>query len=89
MYLQLYTVVHNVKEAHECQEYGETQEFCDDIDYIMDGLGDSQVTATRCLRLVSWSQTHLIHPRHDFCYTTNPSRSLAIQSMDSYYFAEH
>jgi len=50
--LQLYTVVRNVKEAHECQEYGETQEFCDDIEYILDGLTDTQPTATRCLRLI-------------------------------------
>jgi Wings apart-like protein regulation of heterochromatin len=47
---QLYTVVHNVKQAHECQEYGETQEFCDDIEYILDGLRSSQPVATRCLR---------------------------------------
>lgn len=47
---QLFTVVHNVKEAHECQEYGETQEFHDDVDYILDGLQSSQPLATRCLR---------------------------------------
>ena len=47
---QLYTVVRNVKQAHECQEYGETQEFCDDIEYILDGLSDTQPLPTRCLR---------------------------------------
>ena len=48
--VQLYTVVRNVKQAHEVQESGETQEFQDDIDYIMDGLGDTQTVAIRCLR---------------------------------------
>lgn len=38
-----------MKHAHECQEYGETQEFCDDIEYIMDGLRQCQPVATRCL----------------------------------------
>ena len=47
---QLFTVVHNVKDAYECHEYGETQEFEDDIDYIMDGLKNTQSQATRCLR---------------------------------------
>jgi len=41
-----------VKQAHECQEYGETQEFKDDIEYIIDGLPDTQPTSTRCLRWV-------------------------------------
>lgn len=48
--VQLFMVVRNVKRAHECQEYGETQEFTDDIDYIMDGLHDGQPLSTRCLR---------------------------------------
>jgi len=43
-----------VKEAHECQEYGETQEFCDDVEYILDGLSDSQPVATRCLRFADY-----------------------------------
>ena len=43
-------MVRNVKQAHECQEHGETQEFQDDIDYIMDGLGDKQTVPVRCLR---------------------------------------
>ena len=47
---QLFTVVANVKQAHECQEHGETQEFEDDIEYIMDGLDDSQPLPVRCLR---------------------------------------
>ncbi|KAK2187106.1 hypothetical protein NP493_179g03007 [Ridgeia piscesae] len=50
---QLFTVVHNVKQAHECQEHGETQEFEDDIEYIMDGLDDAQPLSVRCLSTVS------------------------------------
>jgi len=51
-------VVRNVKEAHECQEYGETQEFCDDIEYILDGLSDTQPVPTRCLRSVLYGTSH-------------------------------
>ena len=40
-----------MKQAHEVQEFGETQEFEDDIEYIMEGLNDSnQRVAVRCLR---------------------------------------
>ena len=48
--LQLFTVVRNVKQAHECLEHGETQDFQDDVDYIMDGLDDTQPMSIRCLR---------------------------------------
>ena len=48
--LQLFTVVRNVKQAHEVQEFGETQEFEDDIEYIMEGLQDKNKVSVRCLR---------------------------------------
>lgn len=48
----LYTVVRNVKEAHECQESGETQDLLDDVEYMLDGLKKSESPATRCLRCV-------------------------------------
>ena len=44
-----------MKEAHEVQEHGETVEFEDEIDYIVDGLNDKQKVPTRCLRLVLWN----------------------------------
>ncbi|XP_064623648.1 wings apart-like protein homolog [Lineus longissimus] len=50
---QLFTVVRNVKEAHECQEHGETQEFFDDIEYLLAGLRDTQTVTTRCLSTLS------------------------------------
>lgn len=40
----------NVKEAHEVQESGETQEFIDDVEYLLAGLGDTEPMSTRCLR---------------------------------------
>lgn len=46
-------VVKDVKQAHECQESGETQEFTDDIEYIMDGLDKNQKSAIRCLSALS------------------------------------
>lgn len=65
---QLFTVVRNVKEAHECQEYGEKQEFQDDVDYILDGLQSSQPLPTRCLRY----NAHFYQPS-----TTNSNLSTA------------
>ncbi|GAB1600116.1 wings apart-like protein homolog [Argonauta hians] len=46
---ELFTVVRNVKEAHEVQESGETQEFMDDVEYLLAGLGDTEPMSTRCL----------------------------------------
>lgn len=42
-----YTVVRNVKKAHQIQESGEFQEFNDDVDYILDALQAQNPTATR------------------------------------------
>lgn len=36
--LQFYTVVRNVKKAHQIQEIGEFQELNDDVEYILDAL---------------------------------------------------
>lgn len=36
--LQYYTVVRNVKKAHQIQEIGEFQEFNDDVEYLLDAL---------------------------------------------------
>ncbi|KAG1696967.1 Wings apart-like [Nymphon striatum] len=49
----LYTVVRNVKQAHQCHESGETQEFNDDVDYLIDGLEKHNSTGTRCLSALS------------------------------------
>lgn len=35
---QFYTVVRNVKKAHQIQEIGEFQEFNDDVEYLLDTL---------------------------------------------------
>ena len=51
-FLQLYTVVHNVKMAHEVQESGETQDFIDDIEYLLDNLEDNRSISIRSLRFV-------------------------------------
>ncbi|XP_070545501.1 wings apart-like protein homolog [Ptychodera flava] len=49
----LYTVVKHVKQAHQCQESGESQEFIDDVEYLLDGLNDTETMSTRCLSAVS------------------------------------
>ena len=41
----------NVKQAFEVQESGETQEFTDDVEYLLDGLRNTEPVAIRCLRL--------------------------------------
>lgn len=46
---KLYTVVRHVKGASDCQESGESQQFADDIEYLMDGLKGTENTGTRCL----------------------------------------
>lgn len=47
-----YTVVRNVKKAHQIQESGEFQEFNDDVDYILDALQAQNPTATRSVVLL-------------------------------------
>lgn len=48
-----YTVVRNVKKAHQIQEIGEFQEFNDDVDYILDTLQDNNPISTRCLSAIT------------------------------------
>ena len=46
---QLCTVVRNVRQAHECLESGESQQFFDEMDYLMDSIQQTQPLAVRCL----------------------------------------
>ncbi|KAG5885724.1 hypothetical protein JTB14_000647 [Gonioctena quinquepunctata] len=48
-----YTVVRNVKKAHQIQEIGEFQEFNDDVEYILDTLQSSNPISTRCLSAIT------------------------------------
>ena len=48
-----YTVIKNVKKAHQIQDSGEFQEFNDDVDYILEGLGKHNNLSTRCLSTVT------------------------------------
>lgn len=47
-----YTVIRNVKKAHQIQEIGEFQEMDDDVDYILDALQSHNPMATRCLSAI-------------------------------------
>ena len=47
---QLYTVVQHVKHFNYVVEFGENQEFTDDIEYLLSGLKSTQPLNTRCLR---------------------------------------
>lgn len=47
---QLYTVVQHVKHFNDVVEFGENQEFTDDIEYLLSGLKSNQPLNTRCLR---------------------------------------
>ncbi|XP_041362493.1 LOW QUALITY PROTEIN: wings apart-like protein homolog [Gigantopelta aegis] len=49
---QLFTVVRNVKQAFEVQESGETQEFTDDVEYLLDGLRNTEPVSIRCLSCI-------------------------------------
>lgn len=46
---EYYTVVRNVKTAHQIQEIGEYQEMDDDVEYILDALQPHNPISTRCL----------------------------------------
>ncbi|KAK3925355.1 Protein wings apart-like [Frankliniella fusca] len=48
-----YTVVRNVKQAHQIQESGEFQELNDDVEYILDALQEQNPIGTRCLSAIT------------------------------------
>lgn len=48
-----FTVVKHVKQAHQCQESGESQQYSDDIEYLLDGLKSNVGNATKCLSTIS------------------------------------
>uniref|UniRef100_S4RF82 WAPL cohesin release factor b n=1 Tax=Petromyzon marinus TaxID=7757 RepID=S4RF82_PETMA len=50
---ELYTVVRQVKHFNEVLEFGETQEYTDDVKYLMSGLKPRQPLSTRCLSVIS------------------------------------
>lgn len=50
---EYYTVVRNVKKAHQIQEIGEFQEFNDDVEYLLDALQDNNPMSTRCLSTIT------------------------------------
>ncbi|XP_014399121.1 PREDICTED: wings apart-like protein homolog isoform X6 [Myotis brandtii] len=52
---ELYTVVQHVKHFNDVVEFGENQEFTDDIEYLLSGLKSTQPLNTRCLSLFSSS----------------------------------
>eukprot|EP00794_Sanderia_malayensis_P011890 gene11890-13122_t len=49
---ELFTIVRNTKQAHESVEFGESQQFKDDVDYLLDGIGGGNSLSTRCLSLL-------------------------------------
>ncbi|XP_050667052.1 protein wings apart-like [Leptidea sinapis] len=50
---EYYTVVRNVKKAHQIQEIGEFQEFNDDVEFLLDALQDNNPMSTRCLSAIT------------------------------------
>ncbi|KAM9326509.1 wings apart-like protein homolog [Gastrophryne carolinensis] len=50
---ELYTVVQHVKHFNDVVEFGENQEFTDDIEYLLSGLKSNQPINTRCLSVIS------------------------------------
>ncbi|XP_013194045.1 protein wings apart-like [Amyelois transitella] len=50
---EFYTVVRNVKKAHQIQEIGEFQELNDDVEYILDALQDNNPMSIRCLSAIT------------------------------------
>ncbi|KAL0615863.1 Wings apart-like protein-like protein [Plecturocebus cupreus] len=50
---ELYTVVQHVKHFNDVVEFGENQEFTDDIEYLLSGLKSTQPLNTHCLSVIS------------------------------------
>ncbi|GFT46027.1 wings apart-like protein homolog [Nephila pilipes] len=50
---EFYTVVKNVKQAYQCHESGETQEFNDDIEYLLECVQECNAIGTRCLSVLN------------------------------------
>lgn len=46
----MYTVVKNVKQAHQCHEWGEAQEFTDDMEYYLSTLVGTKENHVKYLR---------------------------------------
>ena len=55
-YKEYYTVIKNVKSAHEINDHGEFQEFTDDVEYICDGMKPRNKISARCLAAISLAQ---------------------------------
>eukprot|EP00112_Aurelia_sp_Birch-Aquarium-sp1_P003531 Seg1394.14 transcript_id=Seg1394.14/GoldUCD/mRNA.D3Y31 product="Wings apart-like protein" protein_id=Seg1394.14/GoldUCD/D3Y31 len=49
---ELFTIVRNTKQAQESVEFGESQQFKDDMEYLLDGISDTNTLSTRCLSLL-------------------------------------
>ncbi|XP_067950851.1 wings apart-like protein homolog [Watersipora subatra] len=49
----LYTVVRNVRQAHECQDHGENQQIDDDLEFLLEGLEPRGPISGRYLSAVS------------------------------------
>ncbi|XP_054711423.1 wings apart-like protein homolog [Uloborus diversus] len=50
---EFYTVIKNVKQAYQCHESGETQEFNDDIEYLLECVQECNAIGTRCLSVLN------------------------------------
>lgn len=64
---QYYTVVRNVKKAHQIQESGEFQEFNDDVEYILDALQDNNAIGLRLVLFFLLAKLRLPKPPDQVC----------------------
>ena len=65
-----YTVIKNVRKTHQIQDSGEFQEFNDDVDYILEGLGSHNNLSTRCLSTVTLA-SKCMEPAFRYVQTDN------------------
>jgi len=49
---ELFQVVKNTKQAYQCLEYGETQKYKDDLEFLLEGLQKCHKLMTRCLSAI-------------------------------------
>jgi len=58
--------VKNVRQAHECQDHGETQQIDDDLEFLVDGLKPVGATSSRYLSAISLAKK-CTNPTFRYC----------------------
>ncbi len=81
---QLYTVVRKVKEAHQCHDYGEAQEYLDDLEYLLDSLRTANSRNMKCLSMISLAKKCVAPPFRQFIRSKGCATKIFFSVKDEY-----